>query len=93
MEHRHHVRLDTQGPGITAPTGILQNSHHRTIPLSRPVIVGVILGIAPTRILDVDVFRDIANLSPELPRILPRMRRYPCSVGIEDRIGGIKNPL
>ena len=93
MKHSHHVRLDAQGSRISTPKSILQNPNHRPIPLSRPVIVGIILGMVPPGILDVDVLRDIAHLSPELPRILSRMRLRPRAVRIEDRIGGIKNPL
>ena len=58
VEHGDHVGLDAQCPGIPTPKGVFQDPDHGPIPLARPMVVGVVLGVVPPRILDVDVLGD-----------------------------------
>src|SRR5205807_6747176 len=87
------VRLDRNAGIVPAGQSVFENVAHAAVAFTGPVVIGIILSRVPGGVLDVDVDRVIANVLPKLPWILFGPRLGFGAIGIEDRVGSVKNPF
>ena len=93
VKDHDHVWFNADAGIVASPQSIRENALHLPLPFSGPVVVRVILRRNPSGVLYVDVRDVIPHGGPKLPCVLLGPRRGEPAVSVENRVGGVEDPL
>ena len=93
VEDDGHVRLDRDAGVVAVCYGVLQDVADASVALAGEGVVCVVFLVHPDAVLDVDVGGVFADVFPVIPGILLGPRLGLKAIGVEDGVGGVKDPL